>query len=263
MRAFIKFMRAPLWLKIIVIAVIAIGALVVRDGRAVDFAKGQATAFAQTQVAKVIDAALADAAEAMGLESLDLFGASDVDGLGGAGASDGFVANNGQKTLRIEQEVTPTDWKATATEMGQSLLASPQTIIMILCSLVIVYMGIASVRRRMARNRRNEKTDHKSKYAMSTSVDLPGLDLDAAFADPNAAPDMKKVLGAQQAEAKQELRTTVRAAAKKIGRSDRQLHKKLQKRHSGASMSLFASKQPSAALKEKLNEDPFEKLAAI
>jgi len=135
MRLFFSFMRAPFWLKAVMMFLIIGGALVLRDGRVTDMAKEQAMAFAETQVGAVMDQALADAAEAMGMESLDLFGA--IGGSSGSGAPAGFVANNGHKTERVTAPVTKIDWQERALTLWKNIKASPLDYLPLLFSILI------------------------------------------------------------------------------------------------------------------------------
>ncbi|WP_147126804.1 hypothetical protein [Shimia ponticola] len=268
MRLFFSFMRAPLWLKVVMIVVIIGGALVLRDGRVSDMAKEQAVAFAETQVGAMMDQALADAAEAMGMESLDLFGA--VGGGVGAGAADGFVANNGHKTERVATPVQKIDWRERATTLWKDIVASPLDYLPLIFSVAIgllfVVMVLSSIKRMFSRLGRKDPDAHKSKYAMETSVEMPGMDLDAAFADPKAAPDMKALL-AKQNEQKPastgglSLRASVKDTAKKAAASQQKAAKAARKR-SSIGLSLFGSRQPSAMLKAKLETDPFDRLTS-
>lgn len=268
MRMFFSFMRAPLWLKAVMIVLVIGGALVLRDGRVSNMAKEQAMAFAETQVGAMMDQALADAAEAMGLESLDLFGAIGVSG--GAGAADGFVANNGHKTERVATPVTKIDWKERATSLFNDVLASPLDYLPLLFSLVIglifAKMVLSSIGNMFRRMGSKNDAEHKSKYAMETSVDVPGFDLDSAFADPKAAPDMAAIL-AKQNEANSSsssglsLRANVKATAQKVAAAKGKSSKPARAAKSGGGLSsLFGSRQPSPLLKEKLESDPFDRL---
>ena len=262
MRFFFSFMRAPLWVKAIMIVLVVGGVLVVRDGRVPDMIKAQAQAAIETQAGQIIDQALADAAAAMGLESLDLFGAFEVGGAGASGVgSNGFVANNGHKSEKVQVDATPIDWRAEAEAYGRHLMAHPAQLFILVFSVILVLLVFKAIVGRIKRLFSAPDKDVQRKMKMETSIELPGFDLDSAFADPKAAPDMAAVIGKMQNTAAPGAKPSMRAGGKTPAKTVQKARVKMAKQRKQAQV-FFTSRKPSALLKQKLDKDPFDKLPA-
>lgn len=259
MRMFLSLFRAPLWFKAVLIVLIVGGGVAARNDHVAGFIQEKTTGLAQVALGKALGSALGEpfkeAAARLGVDTDALI----------AGQGPGSATHPGAKTVQEQTPAAPFDWSVWTRRQIDHFRANPHELIGWLSGLILVYMILALLLRRLLRGRRVVKAGDAK---MATSVDLPGFDLDAAFADPKAAPDMAVVLGQENSTESKSLRSkpsgpkVAKACVRSVGpetmtgsMTGKKAGKKAQR-----DIGFFTSRRPSAQLRALLDRDPFDRL---